>query len=543
MALAAIAAAGFPIPVHAKTGLPMQVALDRGMIPKSAYIFRAAVPDHNPGPACLPARYRNPAVVKQLGPALAPKLAKELRLGHVERAESVPERVFPVVPVVKPADAEEARRSGTLPPVRKCIGLHRSMNEAMSAQWRVAFVTLMSFLMTIRRGWWLSTDDFESFYRVAAYSRSASKLVGFFLPFGADGDSGGAGYFYESRVSFGLSVAVPLMCSMSAHFTRVLSERVQRQLGPGCEWSCLVWIDDVCVAAATPDLVRRIRNLAYGLAEELGMTFKAAKASPVSRQAVMLGVLVDTWRGVVAVTKEKRDRTIRLIAEMLASNKVTAQVLRMCAGRLTWLSGCVPASRVRVRSLWTLLSNMPFKLRSVRLSRRARRDLLWWSAKLNDWRVAEFLWPSWKAAAVLAVDSSGEDEGGSGAVLLLDNEIRVAHQTWPRWLLRQFRRAGDSSMLRELAGMGWGVQHWRRELAGRSLIVVVDNQSVVHALNSGWSRGTLRTRLLERVVDALVESGSHYVSVWADRECALVRLCDAFSRPSGDVDGRPAESC
>lgn len=543
MALAAIAAAGFPIPVHVETGLPMQVALDRGLIPETAYIFKAAVPDHAPGPPCLPAHYRNPAVVKQLGRALAPKLAKELQRGHVVRANGVPARVFPVVPVIKPADAEDARRSGELPPVRKCIGLHRSLNEAMSAQWKVAFVTLMAFIMTIRRGWWLSTDDFESFYRVAAYSRSASKLVGFFLPFGEDGTSSGAGYFYEARVSFGLSVAVPLMCSLSAHFTRVLSERVHCQIGPGCQWSCLVWIDDVCIAAATPELVKRIRKMAYSLADELGMAFKAGKASPVARQNVMLGVLVDTWRGVVAVTNDKRARTVRLISQLLASNMVTAQVLRSCAGRLTWLSGCVPASRVRVRSLWTLLHNVPARTRALRLSRRARRDLLWWMAKLQDWQVAEFLWPSWKSAAVLAVDSSGEDEGGSGAVLLLDNEIRVAHQTWPPWLLRQIRRAGDSSMLRELAGVGWGVRRWRRELSGRSLIVVVDNQSVVHALNSGWSRGKLRTRLLERLVDSLAESGSHYVSVWADRECALVRLCDAFSRPSRDVDGCSAAGC
>jgi len=412
-------------------------------------------------------------------------------------------------------------------------------------KWPLSFMTVSAWLSTVCPSWWLACDDFSSFYRQFPLSREASDLVGFYWPFEA-GDGLGPGFFRDARLPFGLSTAPAMACGFSAHFAQVLAARVRRRWGNHTPWSLLVYIDDVCIAAKSMDLCAAIRRMAYALAAELGLGFNSEKAAPIRQRQVVLGILVDTDKQMVSISEDRRCRLLRFIRNLLEEQAVSKQQIRRAAGRLTWVSAVIPASRVRVRSLWAMLSDR-FRTAPT-LPKEVRSDLKWWLPKLRDLAVGERLWPDFRRMAVLAVDSSGLDDGGSGAVLLIGSAVRVAKWRWPKRLLTQFRR-GDSSMLRELAGVQWSVQRWRRWVVGRPLLVVCDNSSTVFALNAGWSRGLLRRHLLGAVVDVLVASNTPYAAVWASRETAIVRLCDSLTRatlpskPSSLQAPAPAGAC
>jgi len=532
--------AGCPIGADAVSGKPIAVVLEDGPPPPTAVVFVAPAARHpvrRLRTIPTPLRARNAPSVAEHGEVLLDKFQAEVNGGKVERIRGRPRVQAPLLAVVRPSDREDATRTGRAPKARLCVGLHRGVNTALP-KWPLSFMTVAAWLSTVRPSWWLACDDFSSFYRQFPLSREASDLVGFYWPYEA-GDGHGPGFFRDTRLPFGLSTAPAMACGFSAHFAQVLAARVRRRFGTHTPWSLLVYIDDVCIAAKSMDLCAAIRRMAYALAAELGLGFNSAKAAPIRQRQVVLGLLVDTDKRMVSISEDRRTRLVRFIQHLLEEDAVSKQQIRRAAGRLTWVSAVIPASRVRVRSLWALLSDR-FRSAST-LPMEVRSDLKWWLPKLRDLAAGERLWPDFRRMAVLAVDSSGLDDGGSGAVLLIDGSVRVAKWRWPKRLLAQFRR-GDSSMLRELAGVQWSVQRWRHRVAGRPLLIVCDNSSTVFALNAGWSRGPFRRRLLGSVVDVLVASKTPYAAVWASRDTAIVRLCDSLTRATPPAPHSPLQA-
>lgn len=295
----------------------------------------------------------------------------------------------------------------------------RFLNEWLKTQ-TTKYETIDSVRQMIRRRDFLTSIDLKSAYQHIVIHPSHRHLLGFTA----------LGRRWRFRcLPFGVSSA-PYV------FTRVMRTVVRffRQRGI----RLAIYLDDIIIMAATPELSRLHTRFVLQVLQGLGFLVNSGKSSLEPSQVILhLGVLFDSvrWRitlpdsKILAIAKDARG-----IARANEQGLLTVRMVAGLAGKLAAAKAAMPAAKFRLRSLqrlvWYALRHRSSWDGLVSLSATAARDVIWCSTTTALRRCNYGLIRVTSPEATLTTDAS---ETGWGGVL------QIRDRSWSiygHWTLR-----------------------------------------------------------------------------------------------------------
>ena len=407
------------------------------------------------------------------------------------------------------------------------------------------YETLRVLSRLARRGDWMVSFDLQDGYHCVGIAEAHRKYMTFALP-PAPGSAPGAPprYIRCAALPFGWIASPLIFTKVMRVMLRMLRapqaatfDRLRRQTAAGRAallrlgrrgdpWvrgmRCIGYVDDfLAIASTRAEALRCRERIAYVL-QRLGLQRHPDKGfwEPTQRLE-HLGMDVDTREGVFRVPPSKLRNLMQQAGGLLATAAKDARLVRVRAlasfvGYAQSVELACPAARFYLRALHDVMATRANWEARVRLSRQALRDLRWWR-HIGQADVARAIWRP-PTDRVLHTDASRLAWGG-----VLDGTV-PAQGFW-----RGRARSRHINYL-ELMAVLLSVQRFYGELQGASVLLWVDNMTVVHILTNRTSRSPELMELLRRVWRLLDSAGIDITVRWiASKENTLA---DALSRGS-----------
>jgi len=394
----------------------------------------------------------------------------------------------------------------------------------------VRYENLRSFRNSIQKGMYMISLDLKSGYHHVGLHPSARQYLGFQL---------GERYFQCAALPFGLSQA-------PAVFTKVMRAVVQlwRQRG----WRVLPYLDDFLFAfaseeEATAAAVRIDQDL-----QELGLRRNQDKGCwEPTTTLTHLGLVVDSERMLFRPTAatEARLRSFAKDLTVLASRRqrmVPASMLAKFCGLAVSQLLAVPEARMMLRRLHDALATARSMRHQVRVPSAALSELAWWQTA--PWGAgAEIDLPH--PTVRVATDAS---DVGWGALVYGSNL-----QARGTFTVKEF---AQPIMVRELLAVQLALESFGKDLRGRHIELLIDNQPAAFSLMSLSSRNAAARAVIARIWELLKSLRARGWVTWIpsevnDKADALSRqydrndwqlkpsifqqLCERWGRPTVDA--------
>ena len=201
-----------------------------------------------------------------------------------------------------------------------------------------------------------------------------------------------------------------------------------------------------------------------------------------------LGFEVDTVSMTATLSENKRNRAIKLLSSLINRKAVAATTLEHLLGFLSHCCEVVPVGRPFLRHLFNSLANANSSKRDrnpyryTRISRHARRDMLWWLLFLRYWSRISIIQIK-RPLHEIWTDASGTK--GIGGIYLthlfsahVPRHHRKKHINW-----------------KEMYAVLYAFLLWHPHWVNGELLVHCDNDAVVDAINKRSIRGPTITPL------------------------------------------------
>ena len=206
---------------------------------------------------------------------------------------------------------------------------YSSTLNLVGVHWSFMLTSVQEILMGVRRGDWIASVDVESgFHHVSIHPDDTGYLAFEDLA---------TGTLYEpTRLMFGLASAPAGFSMVTGELVATAQRRITRLLGPGVKlW---VYVDDIFIVSPTRALGQRALDLLREYCAEVGVRLKAKKTRPPAQDAAVLGVRVDTVRGVVYLPADKKYNILFDLHALLGLAErgvgLPVSVVRKLAGKL-----------------------------------------------------------------------------------------------------------------------------------------------------------------------------------------------------------------
>ena len=237
------------------------------------------------------------------------------------------------------------------------------------------------------------------------------------------------------------------------------------------------YLDDL-IGVAEPSWSEVAYSALGDLLSELGLLENFAKACGPSTRQIVLGVLIDTVNGTVAVPEEKMQEIIGLVRDWQGKTRSTKTELQSLIGKLQFISKCVRKSRIFLNRLLETLRAMHNK-KSINLSESFQKDLRWWDAFIKKYNGTSFIPPSvWAEPDVtFSTDSCLTGCGGICGT-------EYFHVSFPHSISSLGLPIHKLEMLAVLIG----VRAWGHCFQGMRLQIYCDNKAAVDVINSSRTR-------------------------------------------------------
>ena len=241
----------------------------------------------------------------------------------------------------------------------------------------------------------------------------------------------------------------------------------------------LPYMDDFLLVAASREEALELREYTEAVLDTLGLKRNVSKgvwAEPV-QDLKHLGLGINTATGMFYATEDRLDRVNTVGRSLLThartqKGKVSARQLASFTGLTQSLYLAIPAARFLNRSLHDSLGKKTDWNGMVRLSNQARADISRYLALPVEWNGRPIIRPP--DTAVLWSDASKSGWGG-----ILNNQTQApAHGFW------NTRDKEQHITMLELKAVRLNILSFLSRLRGRRVLVLEDNQAVVHILNS-----------------------------------------------------------
>ena len=407
------------------------------------------------------------------------------------------------------------------------------------------YETLKVLQRLARRGDWMVSFDMQDGYHCIGIHPAHRRYMTFCLP-PAPGSPPGAPprYIRCAALPFGWSASPMIFTKVMRVMVRMLRapsvatfERLRRmtrrgqsaalRLGRrGDPWvrgmRVLPYVDDfLCLARTRREALRCRQRIQYVL-DRLGLMRYPEKGywEPTQRLE-HLGMDVDTAEGMFRVPPAKLSGLMQQAGAILAIASAARRLVavRTLAGFVGYAQSvelACPEARFYLRALHDVMATRTSWEARVRLSRQALRDLRWWR-HVGTADVSRAIWRA-PTDRSLFTDASHLAWGGA-----LDGTV-PAQGMWVG------RECGRHINYLELLAVYRSVMAFEGELRGSSLLLWVDNMTIVQVLTNRTSRSPELMHLLRKVWRLIDAAGISLTVRWiASKENSLA---DALSRGS-----------
>ena len=321
-----------------------------------------------------------------------------------------------------------------------------------------------------RTGDWMFSFDLKDGYHAFAIAPEFRKYFTFDLGPAPQGFAGPR-YIQCVVLSFGWNRS-PYV------FTKIMRTVVRACRGNGLR--CLPYLDDFAFFCSSHRQALRWRTRVEATLLLLGLLRHPSKGTWEPTQRLHhLGLEVDTVRGLFLVPPQKVHAVRRLARDMLC--RATARRRLLPAREVAHFTGLVqsialacPMARFYTRALYDALASAPTWRSDALLSRRALRDLQWWT-HWDDWARSRAIWRP-PTTQELHCDASGPAWGG-----LLNRTVPARGFFCPHQLHHHIS-------WKELKAVHYSVESFLSVLAGQQVLLWEDNTAVVAALTTMVSR-------------------------------------------------------
>jgi hypothetical protein len=211
---------------------------------------------------------------------------------------------------------------------------------------------------------------------------------------------------------------------------------------------------------------------------ELGLEENFTKACGPSTSQIVLGILVNTMDGTLAVPDEKLSEINLLVEQWQVKTSTTKVDLQSLIGKLQFVTKCVQQSRIFLNRLLETLRAMTNKS-YLNLSESFKKDLRWWSLFMERFNGVSFIPPIGWAEPDITF-STDSCLTGCGGICGLE----YFHVEFPQSIRIQKLAIHKLEMLAVLVG----VRIWGQRLQGMRLQIYCDNAAAVQVINSSKTR-------------------------------------------------------
>ena len=230
---------------------------------------------------------------------------------------------------------------------------------------------------------------------------------------------------------------------------------------------------------------------------------KLAAEGDVGDVVAMLGVLMDCPEEQLRLSPARLEMLAKRCREVQGKAYVTKKELRNLVGILSFAASCAPAGRTFMRRLYDAQKH---KGKFCRINRGLKCDLSWWiSFVLEDggWHGVSMLIEDFVTTAEeLGLFTDASLEGFGATFVLPDGTCEFFSGRWgdvlPGIDTSQETGTWHISEL-ELLVQVMAMQQWSSHLTQRRIISRCDNESAVHAINSGRARDPAMSLLLREL--------------------------------------------
>lgn len=424
---------------------------------------------------------------------------------------TVPDKFFPILPVVREKDRWRHLMQGLAYAIRLCMDFKSGKLNDLLKEWGFSYWGLECLAERVEQDDWLATLDISSFYLRLPAGRLLRAVQWFQDPssYGPDNNANDRMSYKRMRfrqlysIAFGLKPAPAFASMVSAELARIF-----RAFGINVAGT---YIDDFLLAGKTQEQSMRSYLLARSISKALGLPMNDKGQEPRSPEegVVYLGVHIRTVDCSLTMTSEHRAYAKDRVLALLDKKMVTVKDLENIGGILSWISHVHVPGRPRRNFIFRQLATM--KKREVKrapLRGELRQQLHWWYNSLNSAReISSFFWASQPATSLIYSDASGEDGWGSCV-----DGFHFAGPWPPEW--RQSAGASSPHMLfKELLPPSLVAMILAPHKTNEVLASVGDNSGTAFSLNKMTCRCSQSLKVLRPLCDSLT---AHRVSLVAD---------------------------
>ena len=423
----------------------------------------------------------------------------------------VPDKFFPILPVVREKDRWRHLMHGLAYAIRLCMDFKSGKLNALLKEWGFKYWGLECLAERVQQDDWLATLDISSFYLRLPAGKRLRAVQWFQDPssYGCDNNANDRMSYRRMRfrqlhsIAFGLKPAPAFASIISAELARIFRAFGIKVAG--------TYIDDFLIRGRTREQTMRSYLLARSIAESLGvpMNDKGQEPRSPAEGVVYLGVHIRTADCSMQMTAEHREYAKERVLVLLRGKFVTVKDLENIGGILSWISHVHVPGRPRRNFIFRQLSSMKKrKISRAPLRGELKQQLHWWYNSLNSSReISSFFWPSQPPTSLIYSDASGED--GWGACV---DGLHFAGPWPPEW--RQSAGASSPHMLfKELLPPALVAMILAPFKEGEVLASVADNSGTAFSLNKLSCRCSQSLKVLRPLCDSLT---ANRVSLVAD---------------------------
>ena len=314
------------------------------------------------------------------------------------------------------------------------------------------------------RGCWLSKFDIQSAYRILPVHPDDRYLLGMRWE---------GFYFVDLTLSFGGRSAPAIFTAFADMLKEILSSKLKHSI-------ISHYLDDfIQIVNANQGRQSALDESiqASNILEYLGVPIAASKTIRATNILPHLGVILDTLKMEARLPPEKLSDLSREISSWVGKRSGSKRKILSLIGKLMYASQMVHHSRSFLRRLINKSSAVSQMHHRIHLSKEDREDLEWWSDLLSNWNgISLFSFRKWDFVHDLVITSDAAQSKGFGLIF----RNHWCSIPWPSPGGKCY-----SIAVLELIPVAVATYLWGSEWERRKVLFRIDNESVVHALNSG----------------------------------------------------------
>lgn len=401
---------------------------------------------------------------------------------------------------------------------------------------KFAYKSLDDVTDNMLQGEFMSVVDISDAYRAVNIHPSSACRQGLSWQFA----KGVTTHLRDNRLCMGLSSSPFVFSKLSDFIVRCMVRRGHSRVTN--------YLDDFCTlsqtfeegSAAQADLLALLRLLGFLISFK-----KLSSPNPVCR---FLGIIIDSHKMNLSLPNDKLEKLLTCIRKLHGRKRATRMEIESLAGLVSHCAKVVRGGRTFARRIYDLCGSVKRSYYKIHLNQEFKADLEWWLRFASTFNGSANICPRHSESLCTYSDASqfgfaafhaGDWLAGNWAG---PSDVDKGEHSLGHHASTPFDDCYDSTggLAHINALEFWPIlcaaNRWAHRWADRDIIMVTDNTTVMHALNSGKSKNKLIMQWLYDMFWLAVKFNFDISSVYIKSEANTI--CDSLSRLN-EHDAKP----